>query len=491
MVGRFERIQSEEQGASTLEIGEYTTPTGQKIIVSRQALEIYGETFINQLALSTGKNRLVLADNIILQDAQNRFSDDYSLSPLVDLYAEYLVDSSDFEEMTKINPRTGQLYSENEWSDIAVRYDLEWDVTIQTAIKNNYPAVIARPDSDAGFIIIPSPDSLMDDSFKNRIVEGLSRLESSMLQIPGSSLDWAKISLQHEAGHLSDKNFNLSLEDIADAFLKGISRQQLIDSVTAEGEETLSAEITADISAARDFNRAANTDSSVLQTFANLRTMDSFYNHVDILGMMNREDGFKGHNTGAALQEYLETGQTASIQQDSIQQSTAYTNTLVRGFIGAAEGQESISSRGGIRSISIYPDNPINGATDSVITQNDYNDARNGNDPMRIASLGAHLVNENPERVYASVSVLLENGAFDHAPDSKINAERFLRATQQNAPGLINENLIGQYRQAFQASENQAYLEHLHRYNIQPTVPSEQTPLPSITQSSPDMAFAP
>jgi len=433
----------------------HTTPTGQSVILSRAALETYGEAYINQAALSTGKSRLVFADEDVLEDAEDRFPD--SDTPLIDAYSDYMSDGHDLARVQDDLIVKGRVLTGNEKEEYIVKQNQRQDADLQTRIVNNSPAVSPQPNGNSAFIVIPSADTLRDDSFKNKMIKSLSHLDPSYFDtISSTSMDFAKFSISHEIGHIKFGYIEKKFQDGVIATQNGYLESPA-DKIRTFNT-TLTGEIMADRSAAAEFNAASGAESTFPRFFADLRLIGDFMTGSDIIDLGGNGDRLNEHNTGDALHDYIQN-QSTTVDTNKTQFTATYTHSLISGFIGATSGPPD---DGYVYAIGGKKGNPANPGF-RTINKEGFEAALAGDDPTQIISRGNNIRTSGD--IYAAAKAMLENGQFDHSPDSKKYAERFVSAIERNAPSVIEPDLVDHYREALADPRNQNFLEHLHRYN--------------------------
>lgn len=438
----------------------YTARGGQTIILSRQALESYGEAFIDQMAISSGKKALVLVDENVLDQAKEDYPD--SKTPIIDKYADYLLDFGDIPADQISDPLNQKFFEKEKFEELKQNINEALEGQIEDCVEGNSPAAITQPNGDRGLIILPSPSSLEGDEYKDRIVEGLSEIDRDNLgDIPGSSMDWAKISVYHEAAHLLLNHTNVNLADLNSLLNSGLGGNQ--KGQTDFSKFKLKGEVEADIKATKDFNKVSGTIPPVAQSFANLRLIKSFVSDGDMADLGANASELNQHNTGGSVISHLEKEASTHFDADKIQFTTAYTNTQIRGLIGAVEGKEYIGEKGAAY-IGLEMGNPLRRGMNSVLNESGIDSSLKGDDPLRLVKLGNKIAKDEPQKLYASTKVLLESGHFDDQPEIKENAQRFVRAIEKEAPGLVDTSLVEKYRTAMQDPVNQNFMQQLERY---------------------------
>ncbi len=428
---------------SPTEIIEHHTKGGQSVILSREVLTTYGKKYIDQLAESSGKNRLLLADENVLNQAKQQFPD--SKTPLIDMYPDYLPDSKDADIEAV---RRGRDPSDFAYLNISKTVE----ESIEASIKNNAPSAISQPGGDASLIIMPSASSLKDNDFKDRITSGLAYVDTKEFgNMPGTSLDWAKYSLSHEVSHIANKDSERYINLLLDIKDEKALRADAKNLMSGKWND----EVRGDLSARRDFNIASRAPSEMPQVFTDLRVIGGV-----MLGetMTDYFDGnMEVHNDGNALQD-IQDGRAPDLNAVHAQLTVAYTNTLVRGLIAAKDGESLFQSE------IDNPDNSEN-KTKLQIDRGLMTASLKGGDPLQAASMISDYTIKNPKMVYASTKVLFEQGAFDDNPAVKLNAQRFLTAAERTTPGIVDETLVNDYRKAYNDPETQKYMQGLHQYN--------------------------
>jgi hypothetical protein len=104
----------------------------------------------------------------------------------------------------------------------------------------------------------------------------------------------------------------------------------------------LNGELNGDLSARRDFNIVSGVPPQMPQTFADLRLIGGFVvgSSMSAYGNGTMDE----HNTGNALQDVQE-GKAPQMDATQTQFTTAYTNTLLGGFIAAKDGDLLLARR--------------------------------------------------------------------------------------------------------------------------------------------------
>ncbi|PZP55111.1 MAG: hypothetical protein DI586_07890 [Micavibrio aeruginosavorus] len=457
----------------------YKTPSGQLVTLSQEAMDAYGEAYINQAALATGKNKVLFADENLLEYAQSQFPD--SDTPLIDAYPDYMPSGDDLLQDMDDMPQKILGMDREEFRNGA---NEKYEEQVKDNIESNSPGALAKPLKDSALIIIPSPSSLSDNEFKDGLISGLSSLDIDKFgAMPGNSMDWAKFAISHEIGHIVGGHSDQQFQRIIDSMKSG-NLASNVNSIN-ENRMTIKGEIEADISAARDFNIVSGAIPPIPQAFADLRIINSVMSKDDVITLGGNGKSLDDHNTGNALQDYLDGKDLSGADPDKIQFNTAYTNTLIYGFIGAADGESSFEDRKK-RFLPGYEDNPLRSLAGGIINKDGFEQSMQGNDPMKLVSLGKQLSKNSPEEVYAATKALYESGEFDHSPETKKSADRFIKAIERSAPGIVNQEMVDKYRDAASDPANKEYLQHLHRYNTPDNKigylyqPSPQAPSPNI-----------